>query len=249
MITTRALSEFGRATPGLSTQHVLGGHIDLACWNVATTENKQAPLLIVEVGVDNFARAAGGGNFVILPAAGHAGDVEGLPAVRHICMVNNAALNRTWLYHFSSTSAVDECFEERAIANDAKLAIEAISLNAAIPHRDLIASRLRALLEEFAAENDGKTFSGPSVRGLTSFLLANRFVKRPTLSITDAGLVYARWRQDTNSIFSVQFLSDRQAEFVLFTPSAGGRSMLSDTGTPERIGALATISKLAWVRA
>lgn len=58
-----------------------------------------------------------------------------------------------------------------------------------------------------------------SVEGFCRFLAKIKRPKTPELSVTNNGNIYARWRESSTRKFSLEFLSEKQAKFILFSPS------------------------------
>jgi len=151
-------------------------------------------------------------------------------------------------YIVHSATPTRSPFQELERRDDTEGAISQLEQSAQVPWREQIARRLFELLEDYRDENDGKSFSALAVHGLRSFLESHSFLKRPSLSITNAGSVYARWKQDSNSIFSANFISDQEVEFVLFRPQSDQIRTVSGKCSPFELGTRAEVANLPWVR-
>lgn len=86
-----------------------------------------------------------------------------------------------------------------------------------------VARSLRSLLQ--VASDDGEpTPSAESIEGLAAFLRQFPVAKAPSLGVTPTGELYARWRQTTETVFSLRFLDAEQVAFVRLYPRWSGGS-------------------------
>lgn len=89
-----------------------------------------------------------------------------------------------------------------------------------IPYRHELANRLVTLFKD--AKEEDPTCSGISVGSLRyfyNFLQLHTNLKCPTISLTPEYNIYASWRDDQKRVFSVHFLSNGDARFVIFKPN------------------------------
>ena len=95
-----------------------------------------------------------------------------------------------------------------------------IRTSESIPFRQTLANRLLALFND-AKEEDSASLgiSARSIRNFYKFLLLHTNLKCPTISLTPDYNIYASWRGEQKRIFSVHFLSNWDARFVIFIPN------------------------------
>ncbi len=98
--------------------------------------------------------------------------------------------------------------------------ISRIRTSKSIPFRQTLANRLLALFND-AKEEDSASLgiSARSIRNFYKFLLLHTNLKCPTISLTPDNNIYASWRGELKRIFSVHFLSNGDARFVIFIPN------------------------------
>lgn len=89
-----------------------------------------------------------------------------------------------------------------------------------IPYRDSLANRLLTLFND-AKEEDPISLgiAAGSLRNFYKFLLLHTNLKCPTISLTPDYNIYASWRGEQKRIFSVHFLPNGDARFVIFIPN------------------------------
>jgi hypothetical protein len=100
-----------------------------------------------------------------------------------------------------------------------------------------LADRLQDLLEAYKEDSGDKALSVYSLYSLIQFIKSDNRLKRPSLSATPDGNLYAQWRNaDRSCIFSVHFLSDETAKFFISQPNAkhpSRRNVLSGSTTVD----------------
>ena len=95
-----------------------------------------------------------------------------------------------------------------------------IRTSLSIPDRERLANRLVVLFKD--AKEDDITSPGISVGSLRyfiNFFQLHTNLKRPTISLTPEYNIYASWRSEQNRVFSVHFLPNGDARFVIFKPN------------------------------
>lgn len=96
-----------------------------------------------------------------------------------------------------------------------------IKTSKSIPYRQSLANRLFTLFYD-AKEEDPTSLgiSAGSLRNFYKFILLHTNLKCPTISLTPDYNIYASWRGEQKRIFSVHFLPNGDARFVIFIPNA-----------------------------
>ncbi len=89
-----------------------------------------------------------------------------------------------------------------------------------VPYRISLANSLLTLLRD-AKEEDPKSIgiAVDSLRYFHSFLQSNTKLKCPTISLTPEYNIYSTWRRGKDQLFSVHFLPNGDAHFVIFKPN------------------------------
>jgi hypothetical protein len=77
---------------------------------------------------------------------------------------------------------------------------------------------------ELAREEGESPPALESVMGLARFLLVVKMKFWPVISLTPRGEIYARWKLNTDTVFSVQFLDSDRVAFARFLPKWNGGS-------------------------
>jgi hypothetical protein len=95
-----------------------------------------------------------------------------------------------------------------------------IRTSLSIPYREILADRLLTLFND-AREDDPASLgiAVGSLRNFYSFLLLHTNLKCPTISLTPDYNIYASWESEPNRLFSVHFLLNGDARFVIFKPN------------------------------
>lgn len=97
---------------------------------------------------------------------------------------------------------------------------------------EAIADRLRELRALRSEESDAASMSVDSIWGLHLALNGAARVELPRISLTADGNIYATWRARNQSVFSVHFLSQREARYALIRPDPQNRgTMLRSSGS------------------
>lgn len=87
-------------------------------------------------------------------------------------------------------------------------------------HRESLANRLVTLFKDAKEEDPASPgISLGSLRNFYNFLKLHRNLKYPAISLTPDYNIYVSWRGEQNQVFSVHFLSDRVARFVVLKPN------------------------------
>jgi hypothetical protein len=100
-----------------------------------------------------------------------------------------------------------------------------------------LAERLRYLLTAYRDEQDGASYSLPSLKGLLEFLRQAPGLAYPAVTVTPEGLLYATWKQPPDKVFSVEFMDEQQVRFVVIRPHT---SYVTGTSTGDKLLATAT---------
>jgi hypothetical protein len=89
-----------------------------------------------------------------------------------------------------------------------------------ISYREILANRLVKLMH-IAKEEDPSSIgiSVGSLRHFYNFLQSTTTLKYPTISLTPEYDIYAKWKGEKNTLFSVHFLPNGDARFVIFKPN------------------------------
>jgi len=89
-----------------------------------------------------------------------------------------------------------------------------------IPYKDNLANKLLTLFNDAKEEDpDSLGMSARSLQSFANFLLSNTNINCPTISLTPDYNIYASWRHEQNRLFSVHFLPNGDARFVIFKPN------------------------------
>jgi len=111
-------------------------------------------------------------------------------------------------------------------------------LKALRSHGRALYARIVELEEQMREEEDG--FDGireASIAGFLRFLRATPKVALPALTVTDDYNLYATWRKPDGRVFSLHFLSESEARYVIFRPSpvAEGHKLRSSGTIPTSL--------------
>jgi hypothetical protein len=95
-----------------------------------------------------------------------------------------------------------------------------LKISLSIPYSESLAIRLVTLFQE-AREEDSISLgiSVGSLRNFLNFLKLNINLNYPTISLTPEYNIYSTWRREKNRLFSVHFLPNGDARFVIFKPN------------------------------
>jgi hypothetical protein len=96
-----------------------------------------------------------------------------------------------------------------------------IKTSLSIPYRKSLANRLVALLNDAKEEEDfvGVGIAADSLRNFYYFFQLYTDLKCPIVSLTPDNDIYGSWRVEPNRLFSVHFLPNGDARFVIFKPN------------------------------
>lgn len=76
------------------------------------------------------------------------------------------------------------------------------------------------LLDEAQEEDDAVLgINIGSLRGFYNFIHLNKDLKFPDISLTPDNNIYTTWRDMSKRVFSIHFLSDSDARFVILKPN------------------------------
>ena len=127
-----------------------------------------------------------------------------------------------------------------------------IRTSLSIHYREKLADRLTVLFDD-AKEEDSATvgIAVGSLRNFYNFLQFHTNLKCPSVSLTPENNIYASWRADQNRVFSVHFLPNGDARFVIFKPNDRHPELqvrLSGTATSDVIlETLAPAAMVDWI--
>jgi hypothetical protein len=85
-----------------------------------------------------------------------------------------------------------------------------------IRYRDELAARLEDLLRAYQDDYDGDTLSAGAMDTLVAFLNVNLHLRRPRISATPSGDLYAEWTGPDDSLLGVRFMEAGQVQYVIF---------------------------------
>lgn len=137
--------------------------------------------------------------------------------------------------------------------DDVENLISRIQLSQNVLHAEITSNRLRALRDTIREEDgNDEDISAESIHSFFSFLKMHPNIRYPDITLTPDGNVYARWKGDNGSLFSVEFLPDSRVGYVVFAPNVRhGNELSRNSGVDfvdtliDRVNAAFGIS--AWV--
>lgn len=95
-----------------------------------------------------------------------------------------------------------------------------IRTSLSIHYRQRLANRLVTLFKDSKEEDPyGPGISAGSLRNFIKLLQLHANLKYPSISLTPEYNIYASWRDEQNRVFSVHFLPNGDARFVIFKPN------------------------------
>lgn len=98
--------------------------------------------------------------------------------------------------------------------------ISRIKRSKSICYRESLANRLLTLFNDAKEEDSASLGIGVgSLRNFYNFFRLHTKLKCPTISLTPDYNIYASWRGEQNRVFSVHFLPNGDARFVIFKPN------------------------------
>ena len=106
--------------------------------------------------------------------------------------------------------------------SDDRLALQAIRRvqTTQIRYRDKLVARLEDLLRAYRDDYEGHSLSAGAIDALAMFLSANLHLRRPRITATPSGDLYAEWTGPADLLLGVRFTESGQAQFVIFAPNA-----------------------------
>ena len=98
--------------------------------------------------------------------------------------------------------------------------ISQIRFSQLVRHGERISNRLSDLRRSIR-EEEGKhaDISADSIRAFFSFLKLCSNIRYPDITLAPDGDIYARWKGDNGSLFSVEFLPNSRVGYVVFAPT------------------------------
>lgn len=97
--------------------------------------------------------------------------------------------------------------------------IAALRMGGGLPYSQRLADRLDFLLSAVEEEGDSWEQDSPdSLRQMLLFLRTSADLRRPAVTITPSATFRAEWQAGRNRHLAMDFLSDGQVRFVLFSP-------------------------------
>jgi hypothetical protein len=95
-----------------------------------------------------------------------------------------------------------------------------IRTSLSITYRERLANRLVILFNDAKEEDPASLgIAVGSLRSFYSFFQLHTSLKCPTISLTPEYDIYVSWRVEQNRVFSVHFLPNGNARFVIFKPN------------------------------
>jgi hypothetical protein len=88
-----------------------------------------------------------------------------------------------------------------------------------IQYRDKLATRLEELLRAYRDDYDGNSLSAGAIDPLVTFLDANAFLKRPRVTATPSGDLFAEWTGPGETLLGVRFTESGEVQYALFAPN------------------------------
>jgi hypothetical protein len=113
-----------------------------------------------------------------------------------------------------------------------------------------IAGSLTELGMQQSEDPESTNLSPRSLSSFLSFLRVAKGIQRPSLSLTPDGEIYASWRGSGNRVFSLRFMPDGEARFVILRPAseASLRTIRSTGSAPaDMILRIPETASVAWV--
>lgn len=148
------------------------------------------------------------------------------PTVRkHICILRTPAVNQESREVFiSDWPEKEDPFSQTDLVENEEDQIQElifrIRTSLSSPYRERLANRLLTLFNDAKEENPERPgISLGSLRNFYNFLQLHPNLKYPTISLTPDYNIYASWKGEQNQVFSIHFLSDKDARFVVLKPN------------------------------
>jgi len=108
-----------------------------------------------------------------------------------------------------------------ALRTDDRLALQAISRlkTTQIPYRDELVTRLEELLGAYQGDYGDRSLSATAIDAFVAFLNSNRYLRKPSITATPTGDLYAEWTGSDNTLLGIRFFPTGEVQYVLFTPN------------------------------
>lgn len=148
-----------------------------------------------------------------------------------ISVASAATLDRTLKNFVYEDTATEFLTREKNENHVADLICNILNTQS-IPERETIAKRLFELLQDVKEEDEAENIgiSLGSLRSFYSFLQTHNNLKKPTIALTPANDIYAAWKDERGSVFSVHFLSTGFVRFAIITYDPGSSQPISISG-------------------
>ena len=89
-----------------------------------------------------------------------------------------------------------------------------------ITHKESIAKRLLTLIDDLNEESQfTQNIALDSLNNFYDFLQIHPNLKIPIITLTPDNYIYVSWKEKENKLFSIHFIPDSNARFVLFNPN------------------------------
>lgn len=140
-----------------------------------------------------------------------------------------------------------------ALRSDDHLALQAIRRLEAVqvPYQERLVKRLEELLRAYQEDYEGRSLSPSAIDVLVDFLGAHPDLRRPRLSATPSGDLYAEWTGPADMLLGVRFMPSGDVQYVVWTPNAlhkGRTDRASGTTTADALmEKLAHLRDLRWL--
>jgi hypothetical protein len=140
-----------------------------------------------------------------------------------------------------------------ATLSDDRLALQAIRRvqSTQIRYRDKLGARLEDLLRAYQDDYEGHSLSAGAIDALAMFLSANLHFRRPRITATPSGDLYAEWTGPGDLLLGVRFTESGEVQYVIFAPNTlhkGRIDRMSGTTTADTlIGKLPHLVDLGWL--
>jgi len=108
-----------------------------------------------------------------------------------------------------------------ALRSDDRLALQAIRRleTTEVPYKIGLEARLEDLLRAYQEDYEGRSLSASAIDIFVNFLNAYPYLKRPRLSATPFGDLYAEWTAPADILFGVRFMPSGEVQYVILTPN------------------------------
>jgi len=95
-----------------------------------------------------------------------------------------------------------------------------IKTTLSVPYRERLANRLLTLFNDAKEEDPSSPgITVGSLRSFYNFFQSHPNLKYPAISLMPEDNIYASWKSEQNRLFSVHFLPNGDARFVIFKPN------------------------------